>query len=103
MSRNQRTVPSPEHSLDRINNNGDYCPENCRWASKEEQANNKRNNRLITYQGITLSMTQWERRLGLNKGRIRYKVNKKGLSFEDALASLISTEFPANVVLGAAS
>lgn len=57
--------PSPAHSLDRINTNGDYCPENCRWATREEQANNKRSSIMIEYNGKIQTFAQWCKELNL--------------------------------------
>lgn len=51
--------PSPQHSLDRIDNNGDYCPENCRWADRKTQSRNKRNNRILTINGISRNIVEW--------------------------------------------
>ena len=62
--------PSSRHSLERINNDGPYAPENCRWALSVEQANNRRNNRHITFNGRTLTVAQWERALGTKRGLI---------------------------------
>ena len=53
------TKPSPKHSLDRIDNNGDYSPKNCKWSTRVEQNNNTRYNRLITIDDVTLTITQW--------------------------------------------
>ncbi len=57
--------PSPKHSLDRIDNNKGYSPDNCRWATQQEQLNNTRTNRNITYKGITQSLAAWSRATGI--------------------------------------
>jgi len=54
-------------SLERIDNDADYSPENCKWATTPEQGTNQRTNRLITHNGETLTMMQWSRRTGLSK------------------------------------
>lgn len=60
-------------TIDRIDFNGNYCPENCRWVTMEEQANNKRNNRFITYNGKTQTIAQWSKETGISEGVIRYR------------------------------
>jgi hypothetical protein len=62
--------PSLHHSIDRINGNLDYDKSNCRWATASEQQNNKRTNHLLTLDGVTLTLRQWERKMGLGRGRI---------------------------------
>lgn len=55
--------PSPKHSIERKNNDGDYTPDNCKWATIDEQAVNRRGNRWVTFNGITLTSSQWAKRL----------------------------------------
>lgn len=60
-------APSPQHTLDRIDNTGNYEKGNLRWATHCEQQRNKRNNRLVASGGITMTAVGWEELLGLRK------------------------------------
>lgn len=72
-------------SLDRIDNNGDYCPENCRWADKKTQRSNMRSNHFLEFRGERLTLTQWAERLGTSFETL-YQRKKRGLPVEVILS-----------------
>lgn len=61
-------------SLDRIDNNGGYSPENCRWTDMKTQQRNKRNAHLITYQGETKSLAEWAEHIGVPRGNLHNRI-----------------------------
>lgn len=71
-------------TIDRINVNGNYEPNNCRWTTMKVQENNKRNNRILAFQGKEQTVTQWSEELGINRETIYYRL-KSGWSVEDIL------------------
>ena len=76
--------PSPAHTLDRVDGDGDYTPENCRWATRREQAQNTSRNHYVTWNGETKSIAEWARTTGINKDAIRYRL-LAGWSAEETL------------------
>ena len=76
--------PLDKESIDRIDNNGNYSKENCKWATRVEQNNNKRNNKYVTYRGQTKTITSWARELGFSKSTY-YRNLKAGMSPEEII------------------
>lgn len=66
----------PGAELDRIDNDGDYSPKNCRFVSKSENCRNRRTNVLVTYRGRTQTLADWVDELGLNYNRVRGRILK---------------------------
>ena len=67
---------SRDHTLDRIDNDGDYCPENCRWATWEEQNSNQSQNVFLEWQGEVLCMAAAARAAGLDPARVSQRRRK---------------------------
>lgn len=83
----------PGAQLDRIDNDKGYEPSNCRWSSRTEQANNKRNNRLITHDGRTMTLAQWSRETGIPYHTLKARLGRYGMSPAAALTKEVGRWF----------
>ena len=86
-------VRPPETSIDRIDVNGNYEPENCRWASRSVQSINQRRNKTITYNGETMTCGQWSLRLGGDRTIVTKRI-QAGWSEEEAITKPLRHQNP---------
>lgn len=80
-------APSPQHSVERKNNSGNYTKSNCKWATRKEQANNQRTNQIITYRGENKTLKQWCDQLNLHYDRMRFRIVYLNWSVEEAFST----------------
>jgi len=71
-------------TIDRINNNKGYTPENCRWTTIKQQQRNRSNNHLVTYMGETHCIAEWSEILGMSMVAISLRLNRYGFTVKEA-------------------
>ena len=82
-------VKPERYSIERKDNNGNYCKENCIWIPRKEQNKNKRNIHYIEYKGKSQSLIDWARELGLNQSTLAMRIGTYKWSTERALTTRV--------------
>lgn len=78
--------PSPQHEIDRIDNDGNYEPSNCRWVKRAVNSRNKRTNLMLTFNGKTQCLTDWAKELGISIQTLSSRLNQSGWTVQQTLS-----------------
>ena len=78
--------PKPDYTIERIDNDGNYEPDNCCWIPPAEQAVNRRNNHLVSIDGRTLTLAEWRRHFGIKRSTFDHRL-RRDWSIKDALTT----------------
>lgn len=81
--------PSSSHTLERIDNNGNYEPGNVRWATAKENARNRSDNRLITFRGETLTLVEWSEKTGIKQATLTSRIDQRKWTIKDAFTKTV--------------
>jgi hypothetical protein len=92
-------------TLDRVDTNGDYCKENCRWATWSQQNKNrrpfsKRTDRMLTFNGKTLNLARWANEIGISRSTLYTRI-KRGMPIEKALQPISTLTTRRSIIHGA--
>ena len=81
-------MPDDTYSIERIDVNGDYCPENCKWIPQRDQPKNRRNCLVFTHDGKTMCLKDWARFFGIKYTTFHKWIHRQNMSFDECLKKI---------------